>query len=197
MRKFIAYCDICQRVKHPNRAYEMEILSRLPKEPNELLPLDSYGPLPTGRGGARYLLVCFDIFSKHARLYLLKSATTKSCLNKLRYDYFWKHSKPQIILSDHGSQFTSSLWKNTLAALNIKVRYTPIRNPESNPTERVMRELGKYFRIYCEETHRKWPELVPNIQDWLNSSVIATTGYAPVELFNGQPRTNIFAEILK
>jgi hypothetical protein len=77
------------------------------------------------------------------------------------------------------------------------VRYTPIRNLESNPTERVMRELGKYFRIYCEETHNKWPELVPKIQDWLNSSVTATTGYAPVELFNGEPRPNIFTDILK
>jgi transposase InsO family protein len=96
--------------------------------------------------------VCFDVFYKHVKLYPLRSATTKSCLNKLQNDYFEKRSKPQIILSDHGSQFISSLWKNTLTALNIKVRYTPIRNPESNPTERVMRELGKYFRIYCEET---------------------------------------------
>jgi transposase InsO family protein len=143
MRKFTAYCDICQRVKHPNRAYELEILSHLPKEPNEFLSLDLYGPLPTGRGGARYLLVCLDVFSKHVRLYPLKSATTKSCLNKLKYDYFIKHLKP--ILSDHGSQFTSSLWKNTHSELNIKLQYTPIRNPESNPTERVMRELGKYF----------------------------------------------------
>jgi hypothetical protein len=31
-----------------------------------------------------------------------------------------------------------------------------------------MRELGKYFRIYCNETHKKWPEPVMHIQDWLN-----------------------------
>jgi hypothetical protein len=60
-----------------------------------------------------------------------------------------------------------------------------------------MRELGKYFRIYCEETHKKWPLLVPYIQDWLNSSVIATTGYTPVELFNGTSRQNMFKELLK
>jgi hypothetical protein len=72
------------------------------------------------------------------------------------------------------------------------VRYTPIRNPESNPTERVMRELGKYLRIYCEET----PELVPYTQGWLNSSVIAATGYTPVELFGGT-RPNMFKELLK
>jgi hypothetical protein len=50
---------------------------------------------------------------------------------------------------------------------------------------------------YIVKKHNKWPELVPKIQDWLNSSVTATTGYAPVELFNGEPRPNIFTDILK
>jgi hypothetical protein len=69
--------------------------------------------------------------------------------------------------------------------LGIEVRYSPIRHPESNPTERVMRELEKYFRIYCRKTHKKWAELVPYIENWLNSSVCGVTGYAPVELLNG------------
>jgi hypothetical protein len=60
-----------------------------------------------------------------------------------------------------------------------------------------MRELGKYFRIFCEKTHKKWPELVPYIQNWLNSSVIDTTGYAPVELLGGNPRPDIFHSLLK
>jgi hypothetical protein len=57
-----------------------------------------------------------------------------------------------------------------------------------------MRELGKYFRIYCEKTHRKWPEL---IQNWLNSSVSDSTGFTPVELFDREPRPYIFKELLK
>jgi hypothetical protein len=60
-----------------------------------------------------------------------------------------------------------------------------------------MRELGKYFRIYCTETHKKWPELVPHIQEWMNSSVVETIGYAPVELLDGKPRPNILQKLLK
>jgi hypothetical protein len=60
-----------------------------------------------------------------------------------------------------------------------------------------MRELGKYFRIYCNETHKKWPELVPHIQDWLNSLVVETTGYAPGELLDGKSRPDIFRNLLK
>jgi transposase InsO family protein len=171
VRKYVAHCDVCQRAKHPNRAYETERISHLPAEPGELLTLDLYGPLPTGRCGVKYLLVCLDVFSKHVTLYPLKAATTRSCLNKLRNHYFTKIMQPETILSDHGSQFASPSWRQTIAELGILTKYSPIRHPESNPTVRVMRELGKYFRIYCHETHKKWPELVPYIEDELNSSV--------------------------
>jgi hypothetical protein len=56
--------------------------------------------------------------------------------------------------------------------------------------------LAKYFRIYCNKTHKKWPELVPLIERWLNSSVCETTGYAPIELLNGEERPDLFKQIL-
>lgn len=30
-----------------------------------------------------------------------------------------------------------------------------VRHPQSNPVERIMRELGRFFRIFCAE-HAKW-----------------------------------------
>jgi hypothetical protein len=60
-----------------------------------------------------------------------------------------------------------------------------------------MPELGKYYKIYCHQTHRKWPELVPYIENWLNTYVSQTTGYAPVELLYGNTRPNIFLDSLK
>jgi hypothetical protein len=35
MRRYVARCDTCQRVKHPNRAYEMDRISHLPTKPGE------------------------------------------------------------------------------------------------------------------------------------------------------------------
>jgi hypothetical protein len=60
-----------------------------------------------------------------------------------------------------------------------------------------MRELGKYFRIYCHETHNNWPELVPYTENGLNSSVSQSTGYTPVELLYGDPKPDIFCKILE
>lgn len=56
--------------------------------------------------------------------------------------------KPKIILSVHGSQFTSTQWYEKLAWEGIKVCQTRIHHPESNMVERVMGELGRMFRTY-------------------------------------------------
>jgi hypothetical protein len=161
------------------------------------MTLDLFGPLPRGKGNVHYVLVCLDVFSKHVMLYPLKAATTKSCLNKLKSHYFTEINTPKVILSDHGSQFTSSMWKKTLSKLGIQIKYSPIRHPESNPTERVMRELGKYFKIYCGFTHRNWPELIPYILRWLNESVSSVTGYSPIELMYGKEQPDLFEKIIR
>jgi transposase InsO family protein len=105
--------------------------------------------------------------------------------------------KPEAILSDHGSQFTSPLWKETLQNLGIVAKYTPIRHPSSNPAERIMKELGKYFRIYCHQTHKQWPELIPHIQKWLNEPVGQVTGYRPIELLGGKVKDELFKKIIQ
>jgi transposase InsO family protein len=149
VRQFVSHCDTCQRVKHPNWAFEIVNRPHLPAKAGELLSLDLYGPLPTGCGGVKYLLVCLDIFSKHITIYPPKAATTKTCLNKLTNNYFPEVIKQKVILSDHGSQYTSPPWRKTLSKLRSEVRCSAIRHPESNPAE-----MAKYFRIYCNETHK-------------------------------------------
>jgi len=113
IRKFIARCDTCQRVKYLYKAYTTQERSYLPAKPGDLCALDLFGALPLARGGVRYILVCYDVFSKHVKLYALKGATTRSCLNKLINHYFTQVIKSKCILSDNGTQFQSPLWKKS------------------------------------------------------------------------------------
>jgi hypothetical protein len=175
----------------------VEPLSHLPRNPGDLIAVDLYGPLPTDRGGVKHLFVCLEVFTKHVTLYPLRAATTKGCLRKLTEHYIEKVIKPKVILSDHGSQFTSHIWKDTLESLGITIKYSPIRHPESNPAERVMKELGKFFKIYCCKTHKKWPEFINHIQNWLNQSVSQSTGYKPTELLPTETKGKLFIEIMK
>jgi len=70
-------------VKYLNKAYKTQERSYLPAKPGDLCALDLFGALPLARGGVRYILVCYDVFFKHVKLYALKEAMTRSCLNKL------------------------------------------------------------------------------------------------------------------
>jgi hypothetical protein len=142
LRKFIAHCDVCQRCKHPNRLFTVEQRHHLPEKPGDVCAIDIYGSLPTSRGGVRYILVCHDVFSRFIKLYLLRSATTKACLNKLINKYFGDVIKPKCILSDNATQFGSPSWSRQLQQQGVEIRFAPIRHPESNLSERCMRELS-------------------------------------------------------
>ena len=135
IRKFIACCDLCQRAKHPIQSYTTEEKHHLPKKPGNLCALHLYGSLPTSHAGVKYILVCYDVFSKHIKLYPLKAATTKACLNKLINKYFGEVIKPKIIMSDNGSQFRTPSWQKKLAEREVEVRSAPVRHPQSNPSE--------------------------------------------------------------
>ncbi|KAK1799513.1 hypothetical protein P4O66_000395 [Electrophorus voltai] len=55
------------------------------------------------------------------------------------------------IVSDRGAQFTSRLWKELLAKLNITVSLTSGYHPQANgQVERVNQELGKFLCLYCQ-----------------------------------------------
>jgi hypothetical protein len=119
VRRLISRCDVCQRVKHPNRSYATECRSHLPAAPGDLCATDLYGPLPVGRGGVLYILVLLDVFSKYVKLYPLRAATTRACLNKVTGHYINQVTKPKCVLSDNGTQFASPTWRKRLAELDI------------------------------------------------------------------------------
>jgi hypothetical protein len=55
-----------------------------------------------------------------------------------------------------------------------------------------MKEITKFFRIYCNENHKKWAELILHIETWLNNTVASATGFTPTELMFGGNGPNIF-----
>jgi transposase InsO family protein len=119
----------------------------------------------------------------------------KACLHKLLNHYFVNIIKPKIILSDNCSQFRSPVWLKKLKEHDVTTRFSPIRDPESNPTERVMRELSKFSRIYCHDNRKQWAELVPHIEGWLNNTVASLTGYSSSELMFGDRKPNMFGNM--
>jgi len=115
------------------------------------------------------------VFSKFVKLYPLKAATTKARLNKILNDYVVNLTRPKCILSESGTQFASKIWKNKLADMKIEVMFSPIRHPQASPSNRCMREFGKF----CLSTS------VKNINDSQNCYCTLKSGsteHCPIQL---------------
>ena len=62
-----------------------------------------------------------------------------------------------------------------------------VSKPKLGPTAT---EISKVCRIYCSTNHKKWAELTPHIDHWLNNSVASTTSYNPVKSMFVAKKTN-------
>ena len=60
IRKFIACCDLCQRVKRPTQSCTVQERYHLPTKPGDLCAIDLYGSLPTSRGGVKCVMMYFQ-----------------------------------------------------------------------------------------------------------------------------------------
>jgi transposase InsO family protein len=190
--QIIRSCDLCQKAKILTHTLAGEMSSLLPDRPNQLAATDLFGPLPRSRGGVMFVLVILDVFSKHVKLYALKKATTKAIVNRLTGDYLVKVGKCEKLLSDNGSQYSSRHWNDALEKENIQPVHSTVRHPQSNPSERVMRELGRMIRTYCHEHHTQWSDYLSTIESWINVTVHASTGMSPTMLhFGKQPQQAI------
>ncbi|OXU16428.1 hypothetical protein TSAR_016671 [Trichomalopsis sarcophagae] len=191
VKSFVSACDFCQRTKYLNKTMIGRFLQVKASRVNELVAVDYFGPLPRSTGGVEYIFVVLDVFSRHVALYALKKATAKATINRMRA-YFEKVGKPERVLSDHGTQFMSGAWRDFLSQERVQPIYCSIRHPQANPSERIMLELGKFFRLYCNETHTAWARYLPQINYWLNHTAHSTTKYTPYELHYGVPNKNPF-----
>lgn len=189
IQQFVRSCDLCQKSKFPSRNLIGTTHPILTYNPGDLVTVDYYGPLPEGRSKCSYIFVVIDAFSKFVKLYPLRRAQAKISALKIVND-FHKIIPIKVILSDHGTQFQSKFWQETMRRYNIRPTFSSIRHPESNPTERVMKELSRLFRTYCSRSHCGWVSQLKNIEELFNSAPHLSTGYSPNEVLHGTNPTN-------
>ena len=188
VKKYVLRCDLCQRVKHLNYSMEGEYHRVSASQPSVLVTVDFYGALPRSIGGVEYIFVVMDAHSKYVKLYPIKRATTRIALKKIFDHYILEMRRPASILSDNGTQFTSHAWKSRLQSENIQAIFSLIHHPQSNLTERIMRELGRLFKTLCSDAHTKWAQYISHIESLLNVTTHTSMGHMNCILEAGRPR---------
>ena len=134
------------------------------------------------------------MYKRQGQLYQIRKIihTTKSD----DYSNSNEFGTPKAILTDNGTQFTSKQWANGLNELQIRPKYTAIRNPCANLTERVNRQLGNLFRIFVSDHHTKWSRFVTTIESCINETFHETIEITPYEAHLGRRPTRVWEKYI-
>ena len=147
-RQLVSSCELCQKAKPMNIKYDIELGSILRDKPNQLICVDTHGPMPTSRFGFKFILVLYDVFSKFTKIYPLKKLSTKACANKIIKDYVPKYGKMESILSDNASIFASRKWREELEGAGIRCyNSSRYRRPNKFPSQILLYSLLEI--LYC------------------------------------------------
>ena len=84
--------------------------------------LDLVGPLPASQGFS-YLLTMIKRTSRWPEAVSLSSITAESCAQAFISTWVSRFRVPSLLTSDHGAQFTSSVWSEVFFILSVYYCY--------------------------------------------------------------------------
>ena len=130
IRRFIRNCDICNWSKIW-REQTKGLLRPLPVPQRtwSKLSMDFVTDLPSSGGGCTNMLVVIDRLSKSVIVRPVQSMTAEAVAALLLQDVFAHHFLPDAIVSNHGPQFVSMVWKRVCDELKIIWRLSTAFHP--------------------------------------------------------------------
>lgn len=110
------------------------------------------------------------------------------------------HGMPTSIVSDRDSKFTSKFWRELHRLTGSKLLMSTSFHPQTDGiSERTIRNVGQILRSSVLPNQSDWVYMTPMTEFAINSSLSASTGYAPFELNYGYlpVMANVVAEDAK
>ena len=188
--KWAKRCVPCQRNKIGR--HTVTALQRLPKPTKRFshIHVDIVGPLNPVCEGKNTLFTIIDRWSGWPEAVPMScrgdASNAKACAKHLINHWVSRFGIPDVITSDRGSQFVSSLWKEVSDLLGVKVCRTTSYHPQSNgKVERMHRSLKNALRSRLDG-RKDWLRQLPFALLGLRSTPNTDTSVSPALLVYGQ-----------
>lgn len=187
VRKFIESCPICQRLAYKKPIQGHTFTLQHP-QPDELVSVDTMGPIDVDKYGYCYVLVLIDNCSKFTRLFPIKSTKAEECAPRL-LEYICRDGLPKKIHSDGGSQFVNDLITELATYLGVTLTFSTASSSEENGiVERVIKDVRCQLQSYCIErgSVNDWSLILPLVERLINTKISSRTGHTPAALKFGK-----------
>lgn len=185
---YVKTCDKCQRKKANNQPKQgMMIPMVIPKTPFEIVGVDLMGPLPLSSSHNTHILVITDYLTKFVIACPLRDTSTKRIIQLLTANLFLKHGTPKIMITDNGSNLTSTEMRKFLRLLKIEQKTTSPYRPQTNgQTERYNRVLGNQLAIFAGEKPTTWCRYLDALVFAYNTTIHSSHLQTPFRLVHGR-----------
>ena len=141
--------------------------------------------VPVSSDNNRYLLVVQDYFTKWADAIPLIDQTAARITGEL-IKLFSIYGQPQVLHSDQGRNFESSILAQTLEAFGVSKSRTTAYHPQGDGmVERFNRTLLQLLRSYVEK-QSDWEHYLPLVLYAYRTSIHSSTGSSPFMLMYGR-----------
>ena len=200
IRNYCHGCPSCARNNYTTRK-PFGLLKPLdpPSQAFRHLTLDFIGPLPASQyrnQKHRYVLQVVDRLTKRVWLVPLEEIDAKSTAEAFVEYVFRFSGLPDTLVSDQGSAFLSTFWKNLCSRLSIDSKLSTAYHPETDgQTERANKTLNVYLRHYVNYLQNDWAKWLPIAEFNMNNHVNSSTGISAFfASFGHHPRMQFDAE---
>uniref|UniRef100_A0A8B9GZE8 Gypsy retrotransposon integrase-like protein 1 n=1 Tax=Astyanax mexicanus TaxID=7994 RepID=A0A8B9GZE8_ASTMX len=147
-RQYQDVVDFCKACPECQLTAPRKIASKVPlitlsivDVPFSRIAMDIAGPLPTSRGGNRYILVVCDYATRYPEAFPLKKIKARQIVNCF-IQLISRVGIPKEVITDQGTNFTSGLLKDVFRLLGVRgIRTTPFHPQSDGLTERFIQTL--------------------------------------------------------
>ena len=155
--------------------------------PFQRVAMDILGPLPQTPRSNRYILVISDYFSKWVEAFPMENMEALTVAKILVNEFITRFGVPEVIHTDQGRNFESTLIKDLCSLLGIEKSRTSPYHPQSDGlVERFNRTLLNMLCTAANNHGQDWDVMLPNLLMAYRSSVHATTKFTPFQMLFGR-----------
>ncbi|UYV68175.1 K02A2.6-like, partial [Cordylochernes scorpioides] len=130
--------------------------------------IDLIGPLPPSNGNI-YCLTCIDRYTSWMEVVPLPDMKSETVARAFYENWIVRFGAPHTVISDHGKQFTSQLFKDLTTLCGIKLRHSTAYHPQCNgKIERLLRTIKTAIRAH---NNIKWTETLPTVLLGLRAAI--------------------------
>lgn len=181
IRNHVRDCVQCMRHKTDSHLPYKILETIKTKEARDIISVDNVGRLHSTNERYAYVFTCLVVHTRYVTGYSMRKVTTASAIRYME-THFAHLGIPRMIFFDNGSCFVSKKFHAALLSRGVQVCHSTPHHTQSNPVERIHKEMNRLWRLCCVQEHKQWYRHLLNITLLSNYTITENLTLAAVQM---------------